>query len=97
MHGSSGVPPFASIPVERTIGARAHQRAHVVRPWHARESLIENVAGDPFSDVQRCVEDVTLRRVEACPCGSLLALRACDLARLTNYHFHASPPGLMAD
>src|SRR5438093_3750514 len=44
--------------------AGADQRADIVRPRHARQPVFENAGRDPFSDVERRIEDMTLRRID---------------------------------
>src|SRR5260370_13479311 len=55
---------FPLLRVDRPVGAGADQCADIVRPPHPRQPLVEDAGGEPFRDLERCVADPALRRVD---------------------------------
>src|SRR5215471_9485502 len=62
---------LGSFRVGRAISAGADQWADVVRFRDASETVVENIAGDPLGDVEGCIQNPALRRVDQ-PCREVL-------------------------
>src|SRR5439155_13237239 len=80
------IPALGSLCVDWTVGAGADQRADIVRPRHAREPVIENAGRDAFSDVERRIEDMTLRRIDEAHREILLSDLLGDRLRRNDEH-----------